>query len=386
MVDALGEVSDLLAGTRDVYVTDDATAPATLSAVNTLTGQTVSIGDISIEQLKKLKEYGLANVDATGEVIDATLESNTFLRTQEGLLLSGNATQDILRQFSAQNISVSQEIKNAILGDSATANIYLLNVQNATTQMVSLLAEFLDVTAEQKAAQDKLLKQAEVAAAQSAAQTLYNQAVSATQSSDVGTLTAQLATTGAGWQAASGLDDTQYAWTQGMSVMNALRSGLQTTGNFVGWYLQNYGTGSGQVDWSGAMAMLQSMGLLPSSAESLLAQYEAKQAEYLALKAQYGFASGGVVPGNSFYGDSIIAGLNSGERVLTAEQNEHFEELVMNSGSSSELIDEVRELRKENAKLREDMNGFLYTIASSNTKMAKLSDDASRRGQLIRTE
>ena len=388
MVDALGEVSDLLAGTRDVYVTDDATAPAALSAVNTLTGQTVSIGDISIEQLKKLKEYGLANVDATGEVIDATLESNAFLRTQEGILLSGNATQDILRQFSAQNISVSQEIKNAILGDSATANIYLLNVQNATTQMVSLLAEFLDVTAEQKAAQDKLLKQAEVAAAQSAAQTLYNQAVSSVQSTTVGSLTSGMATTGRGWQTGLG-DALSYSDAYGMSYLQAIQTGQEgaTVAGFVNWYLNaGYGTGSGYVDWAAAMSMMQAAGVLPSDTSSLLAQYEAKQAEYLSLKAQYGFASGGVVPGNSFYGDSIIAGLNSGERVLTAEQNQHFEELVMNSGSSSELIDEVRELRKENAKLREDMNGFLYTIASSNTKMAKLSDDASRRGQLIRTE
>lgn len=44
------------------------------------------------------------------------------------------------------------------------------------------------------------------------------------------------------------------------------------------------------------------------------------------------FSVGGVVGGSSFTGDKILAGLNSGERVLTVEQNKIFDKLVANNG------------------------------------------------------
>ena len=40
------------------------------------------------------------------------------------------------------------------------------------------------------------------------------------------------------------------------------------------------------------------------------------------------FAEGGVVPGSSYTGDKVLARLNSGERVLTAKQNENFEKIA----------------------------------------------------------
>lgn len=46
------------------------------------------------------------------------------------------------------------------------------------------------------------------------------------------------------------------------------------------------------------------------------------------------FAEGGVIKGNSFFGDNILARLNSGERVLTAQQNRNFEKLVNNMDNS----------------------------------------------------
>lgn len=49
------------------------------------------------------------------------------------------------------------------------------------------------------------------------------------------------------------------------------------------------------------------------------------------------FAVGGVVGGSSFTGDKILAGLNSGERVLTAEQNKIFEKLASNGGIGGEV-------------------------------------------------
>jgi TP901 family phage tail tape measure protein len=43
------------------------------------------------------------------------------------------------------------------------------------------------------------------------------------------------------------------------------------------------------------------------------------------------FAEGGVVPGNSYVGDQINARVNSGERILTARQNNLFEQLIDSS-------------------------------------------------------
>lgn len=41
-----------------------------------------------------------------------------------------------------------------------------------------------------------------------------------------------------------------------------------------------------------------------------------------------GFAEGGVVPGSSFSGDKLLARVNSGERILTAKQNENLEKIA----------------------------------------------------------
>lgn len=45
------------------------------------------------------------------------------------------------------------------------------------------------------------------------------------------------------------------------------------------------------------------------------------------------FEVGGVVGGSSFSGDKVLAGLNSGERILTAEQNKIFENLAKNQSN-----------------------------------------------------
>lgn len=50
------------------------------------------------------------------------------------------------------------------------------------------------------------------------------------------------------------------------------------------------------------------------------------------------FAEGGVVSGNSFSGDNILARVNSGERILTAKQNENLEKIAnMNMISTPQL-------------------------------------------------
>ena len=41
-----------------------------------------------------------------------------------------------------------------------------------------------------------------------------------------------------------------------------------------------------------------------------------------------GYANGGVIPGSSYHGDNLLIHANSGERVLTAQQNRNFERLI----------------------------------------------------------
>ncbi len=75
------------------------------------------------------------------------------------------------------------------------------------------------------------------------------------------------------------------------------------------------------------------------------------------------FASGGVVSGTSLTGDSIMAYVNSGERILTANQNKIFENLAnvfANGGSRQELIDYERMAIAiaENTNVYLDFNEF----------------------------
>ena len=73
---------------------------------------------------------------------------------------------------------------------------------------------------------------------------------------------------------------------------------------------------------------------------SLIAIASSVSAVLAALSSIPKFAVGGVVGGSSFTGDKILAGLNSGERVLTAEQNRIFEKLAANVNNN--LSGEVR--------------------------------------------
>lgn len=47
------------------------------------------------------------------------------------------------------------------------------------------------------------------------------------------------------------------------------------------------------------------------------------------------FSTGGVIGGNAYYGDKVPIWVNSKERVLTPEQNKHFEQMVYGDSSSS---------------------------------------------------
>ena len=57
----------------------------------------------------------------------------------------------------------------------------------------------------------------------------------------------------------------------------------------------------------------------------------------IASQSPPGYAMGGVVPGSSFTGDKVPIRVNSGERVLTAEQNENME-AIANSGAINNQV------------------------------------------------
>lgn len=57
-----------------------------------------------------------------------------------------------------------------------------------------------------------------------------------------------------------------------------------------------------------------------------------------------GFATGGVIPGNSFTDDKVLIAANSAERVLTAQQNAAFERLAM--GSNGGLQNNIQIINK----------------------------------------
>ena len=60
-----------------------------------------------------------------------------------------------------------------------------------------------------------------------------------------------------------------------------------------------------------------------------------------------GYAEGGVVPGSSYTGDKLIARVNSGERILTAEQNKNLERIAngnisLNDGSQPSISFKIK--------------------------------------------
>ena len=163
----------------------------------------------------------------------------------------------------------------------------------------------------------------------------------------------------------------------GRTRLQELQSGEMSLAEYSGWFIETYGRGSGYVDWSGAMGLYrQYAGTLPGDVESIYQSYQAAQDAYLALKAQYGFALGGVISSPSTAGDNTLVFANGGERVLTPRQNDAFEELVFGGGQGGgrlaealiarmdRLADAVGEAKRANSEENRAINRRLTSIAS----------------------
>lgn len=96
-----------------------------------------------------------------------------------------------------------------------------------------------------------------------------------------------------------------------------------------------------------------------AAAAGIAAAFGAVQvAAVVAAKPQLKYATGGIVPGTSYTGDNIIAGLNSGERVLTASQNAAMYDMMVKymngeSQSGKQVVLNVGTLIADPAGLRE---------------------------------
>lgn len=73
------------------------------------------------------------------------------------------------------------------------------------------------------------------------------------------------------------------------------------------------------------------------------------------LIASQGFEEGGVIPGNSLTGDRVAIRANSAERVLTAEQNRGFEEMVFGGGGGDIVIQNMTVVTDSPENFRDQM-------------------------------
>lgn len=135
----------------------------------------------------------------------------------------------------------------------------LSNLAGGATGTSSNLTDIAQtVTDDQISEAQEALHRAEVAQLETQYQTLYAQAVNAFKGSEYGNLVAAMATTGTGWS--EGITQLLAAdyWeggTRSMRAADAVLAGVGTDiSRYLQFYLTNWGTGTGYVDWDGALS------------------------------------------------------------------------------------------------------------------------------------
>ncbi|UJX43033.1 tape measure protein [Desulfovibrio sp. JY] len=305
---------------------------------------------------------------------------NALAYYNEQLAKAASGDTDAMGSIGTYATSYLDAVKSSTADESvyASARDYvtstLSSLASGASSGTSGLSDIAQtVTDDQIAKAELAIKQAEVAQRKTQYDTLWAQAVAAFQGSKYGSLVAQMATTAVGWSGGVGNLLSSDYWDGGTNSMRAADailsgSGGMTSAAYVGWYLTNYGAGTGYVDWSGALsqwvtssqATWPSVAALPSDVMSLYSQAMSAYSQWQALKSTYGFDAGGVIVSDSAWGDNTLVRANDAERVLTPSQNEAFEEIAFGRGNGElvsvliarmdRLADKVDQFRAESGQ------------------------------------
>lgn len=330
---------------------------------------------------------------------------NALAYYNEQLAKAASGDTDAMGSIGTYATSYLDAVKSSTADESvyASARDYvtstLSSLASGASSGTSGLSDIAQtVTDDQIAEAELAIKRAEVAQLKTSYDTLWAQAVAAFQGSKYGSLVAQMATTAVGWSGGVGNLLTSDYWDGGTNSMRAADailsgSGGMTSAAYVGWYLQNYGAGTGYVDWSGALsqwvtssqATWPSVAALPSDVMSLYSQAMSAYQQWQTLKSTYGFDAGGVIVSDSAWGDNTLVRANDAERVLTPSQNEAFEELAFGRGGGelvSVLIARMDRLADKVDAFRQQSNQWDRIKARKLSSMDDRQDDWAVNGSL----
>ncbi|UJX40390.1 phage tail tape measure protein [Desulfovibrio sp. JY] len=333
----------------------------------------------------------------TDDAETVAANAKAYFDEQAALAASGDTTA------MANITSYGTDYLDALRSSTADESVYNSGVDYVTSTLSSLASGAAStsgsltdiattVTDDQIAEAEAALKRAEVAQLETTYQTLWAQAVAAFQGSKYGELVAQMATTGVGWSGGvANLLSSDY-WDGGSNSMRAadailVGEGGMTAADYVGWFLSNYGVGTGYVDWDAALSQWvsssqstwPSTAALPSGVMSLYAQATTAYDDWQSLKSEYGFATGGMIEGGIPGQDSVFVLGKPGEAVLTEYETDLLLYLARQLGGISagasdrdDLASEVVALRQEVVSLHHDLAATQAKLADKTTEIASM--------------
>ncbi|HML54297.1 MAG TPA: phage tail tape measure protein [Solidesulfovibrio magneticus] len=298
----------------------------------------------------------------TDDAATVAANSKAYFEEQYALAASGDT------EAMANVTSYAKDYLTSLRSSTADQSVYQSGVDYVTSMLSQLGASGSAiggelsgigeaVTDDQIEAAREALRRAEVAQLKSQYDALWSQTLGAFQGSDVAKYIQGFADTGLGWQ---GIIDLFADYEgDGKTRLEEIQSGKINYVEYIGWFLNQYGHGTGYVDWGGALDLWNDHTALPDGVASLYDQSQTAYDSWQALKTQYGFATGGMIEGGIPGEDSVWVLGKPGEAVLTERQTDMLLLLaeriqgVMLGGAApavsgrDDLAAEVAELRRE---------------------------------------
>ncbi len=327
----------------------------------------------TLAQIRTGSDYSTSTADVNASTAKSYFDEQYTKAAGGDTTAMSNVTNYATSYLTALKSSTADAGKYQSGVDHVTSMLsQLASGASSTTSGITGIAT--QVTNAQIAEAQAALKHAEVAQLKTKYDTLYAQVLAAFESSDAGTYTSAMAATGAGWGAVADVFNTYAPYSQ--SQLERLRNGSLSWGNYVGYFLNSYGTGSGYVNWDGALALWAGKNALPGVMSALWTRTQAAYGDWQNLKTQYGFTSGGVIGGGTDSGDTTLSFTNKKERILTERQNRAFEALAYGAdqgGLVAKLIAKVEKLTARVEKLQqantEENRGVVRQLLNLNRRM-----------------